>query len=56
MSTPPYIDTYIHVSGLLISILSSANSLFVRDKYVTPAVKRLHQGYAENRMHVKHTI
>ncbi|KAK2153621.1 hypothetical protein LSH36_291g06001 [Paralvinella palmiformis] len=36
-----------HVSGLLISLWESANSLFVRDKYVTPTGKRLHAGYVQ---------
>ena len=37
----------IHVSGLLISLWGLAKSLFVRDKYVTPAGKRLHAGYVQ---------
>ena len=36
-----------HVSGLLISLWEPANSLFVRDKYVTPTGKRLHAGYVQ---------
>jgi len=35
------------VSGLLISLCGSTNSLFVRDKYVTPTGKRLHAGYVQ---------
>jgi len=42
-----------HVSGLLISLWEPANSLFVRDKYVTPKGKRLHAGYVQKRKHVK---
>jgi len=34
-----------HVSGLLISLLEPANSLFVSDKYVTHTGKQLHAGY-----------
>jgi len=33
-----------HVFGLLISLRDPANSLFVRDKYITLAEKRLHAG------------
>jgi len=33
-----------HVSGLLISLWEPANSLFVRDKYITATGKRLHAG------------
>ena len=44
-----YIDTYIrisiHMSELLISLWGPANSLFVRDKYVTPTGKQLQAGY-----------
>ena len=36
-----------HVSGLLISLWEPANSLFVRDKYVTPTGKRIHAGYVQ---------
>jgi len=36
-----------HVSGLLISLCEPANSLFVRDKYVTPTGKRLPAGYVQ---------
>jgi hypothetical protein len=36
-----------HVSGLLISVWKPANSLFVRDKYVTPTGKRLHADYVQ---------
>ena len=36
-----------HLSSLLISLWEPANSLFVRDKYVTPTGKRLHAGYAQ---------
>ena len=36
-----------HVSGLLISLCGPANSLFVRDKYITPTGKRLHAGYVQ---------
>ena len=36
-----------HVSGLLISLWEPANSLFVRNKYVTPTGKRLHAGYLQ---------
>ena len=47
----PHSDTYMripmHVSGLLISLWEPVNSLFVRDKYVTPTGKRLHAGYAQ---------
>jgi len=42
-----------HVSGLLISLWEPANSLFVRDKYVTPTGKRLHAGYVQKRKHIK---
>jgi len=42
---PPHIDKCVrlpkHVSGLLISLWEPANSLFVRNKYVTPTGKRL---------------
>ena len=48
---PPHIDRCVnipnHVSGLLISLWEPANSLFVRDKYVTPTGKRLHAGYVQ---------
>jgi len=37
----------IRVSGLLISLWEPANSLFIRDKYVTPTGKRLHAGYEQ---------
>ena len=37
----------IHLSGLLISLWEPANSLFVRDKYVTPTGKWLHAGYVQ---------
>ena len=37
----------LHVFGLLISLWEPANSLFVRDKYVTPTGKRLHAGYVQ---------
>ena len=50
-STLPHIDTYMripkHVSGLLISLWRSANSLFVRDKYATPTGKRLYASYVQ---------
>ena len=36
-----------HVSGLIISMWEPANSLLVRDKYVTPTGKRLHAGYVQ---------
>ena len=36
-----------HVSGLLISLWEPANSLFVRDKYVTSTGERLHAVYVE---------
>ena len=36
-----------HVSELLISLCDPANSLFIRDKYVTPTGKRLHAGYVQ---------
>ena len=46
-----------HVSGLLISLWEPANSLFVRDKYVTPTGKRLHAGYVQKaEARKKHTI
>ena len=58
MSTPICIDTYIripiHVYGLLINLCNPVNSLFVRDKSVKSG-NRLHEGYAENRMQVKHS-
>ena len=45
------------VSGLLISLWEPANSLFVRDKYVTPTGKRLHAGYVQKaEARKKHTI
>ena len=45
---------HVHVSGLLISLWEPANSLFVRDKYVTPTGKRLHAGGTyKKRKHVK---
>jgi hypothetical protein len=45
------------VSGLLISLWEPANSLFVRDKYVTPTGKRLHAGYVQKaEAGKKHTI
>jgi len=50
-SIPPHIDRCVHipkhVSGLLISLWEPANSLFVRNKYVTPTGKRLHAGYVQ---------
>jgi len=46
---------HVHVSGLLISLWEPANSLFVRDKYVTHTGKRLHAGYVQKRKHVKKT-
>jgi len=45
--------TLIHVSGLLISVWYPANSIFVRDKYVTPTEKRLLADYAQKRKHIK---
>ncbi|KAK2144102.1 hypothetical protein LSH36_785g02025 [Paralvinella palmiformis] len=36
-----------HVSGLLISLWEPANSLFVRDKYVTLTGKWLYAGYVQ---------
>ena len=46
-----------HVSGLLISLWEPANSLFVRDKYVTPTGKRLHAGYVQKaEARKQHTI
>ena len=36
-----------HVPSLLISRWELANSIFVRDKYVTPTGKRLHAGYVQ---------
>ena len=36
--------------------VGSANSLFVRDKYVTLTGKQLHVRYVEKRKHVKHAI
>ena len=52
MSSPPYIDTYahipLHVPRLVISLWEPANSLFVRDKYVTPTGKQLHARYVQN--------
>ena len=58
---PPHIDKCEripkHVSGLLISLWEPANSLFVRDKYVTPTGKRLHAGYVQKaEARKKHTI
>ena len=38
-----------HVAGLLISLWGTANSLFVREKYVTPTGKRLQVGYVQMR-------
>ena len=59
-STYRYIYTYalpLHVSGLLISLWEPANSLFVRDKSVTPTGKRLHAGYVQKaEARKKHTI
>ena len=46
-----------HMSHLLISLWEPANSLFVRDKYVTPTGKRLHAGYVQKaEARKKHTI
>ena len=58
---PPLIDRRMripkHVSGLLISLWEPANSLFGRDKYVTPTGKRLHAGYVQKaEAREKHTI
>ena len=58
---PPHIDRCVsipkHVSGLLISLWEPSNSLFVRDKYVTPTGKRLHVGYVQKaEARKKHTI
>ena len=36
-----------HVSRLFISLWEPANSIFVRDKYVTPTGKRLDAGYVQ---------
>jgi len=51
MFIPPHINRCVripkHVSGLLISLWEPANSLFVRDKYVTPTGKRLYAGYVQ---------
>ena len=50
-SIPPHINRCMgipmHVSGLFISLWEPANSLFVRDKYVTPTGKRLYAGYVQ---------
>jgi len=58
-SIPPHIDRCmripIHVSGLLISLWGRSNSLFVRDKYVTPTGKRLHTGYVQKAEALKTT-
>ena len=37
----------VHVSGLLISLWGTANSLFVRDNYITHTGKWLHAGYVQ---------
>ena len=42
------ISMYYHRDhGLLISLWEPANSIFVRDKYVTSTGKRLYAGYAQ---------
>ena len=50
-SITPNIDKYVrkpmHVSGLLITLWEAPNSLFVRNKYVTPTGKWLHAGYVQ---------
>ena len=47
----PHIDRCMripkHVSGLLISLWEPANSLLVRDTYITPTGKWLHAGYVQ---------
>ena len=53
----PLFSFFKHVSGLFISLWEPANSLFVRDKYVTPTGKRLHAGYIQKaEARKKHTI
>ena len=48
-----YIVRSMDLSGILISLWCTANSLFVRDKYVTPTGKRLDAGYVQKCKRVK---